>query len=134
MLKVSRRLNYGVQLMIALGNFKGNGTIPTKEMAEKLNIPLPFLHQIAHTLMQSGLIKATPGPKGGLRIGKNVEKITLLDIFESLEGQLTLPSMMEDEDEELTKEAKVTGELWEKVGVQVCSGLKSVNLVDLLDK
>ena len=70
MLKVSRRLNYGLQLMLALASEVDGGSKSTALIAEKLNIPLPFLHQIAHTLQQNGLIKATPGPRGGLRLGQ----------------------------------------------------------------
>ena len=69
MLKVSRKLNYGLQLMVALAFNKDNQSIATSKYAEQLEIPLPFLHQIAHALQLNGLIKATPGPKGGLRLG-----------------------------------------------------------------
>ncbi len=68
MFRISRRLDYGVQLMVALANEDKNTPKPTAQLAESLNIPLPFLHQIGHTLMQAGLIKASPGPRGGLRL------------------------------------------------------------------
>ena len=68
MFKISRRLDYGLQLMIALAADTEGRPQPSAQLAKKLQIPLPFLHQIAHTLMQSGLIKASPGPRGGLRI------------------------------------------------------------------
>ena len=78
MFRISRRLDYGVQLMVALAAEDENRPIPTAALAEKLEIPLPFLHQIAHTLMQSGLIKASPGPRGGLVVLRSAAKSSLV--------------------------------------------------------
>ncbi len=68
MFRVSRRLDYGLQLMTSLASDPENHSQPTAALATKLDMPLPFLHQIAHVLMQAGLIKATPGQKGGLQV------------------------------------------------------------------
>ena len=62
MFKVSRRLDYGLQLMIALAHNETNAPQATAVLSEQLHIPLPFLHQIGRALIQGGLIKATPGP------------------------------------------------------------------------
>jgi Rrf2 family protein len=90
MFRISRRLDYGLQLMIALANDPENRPQSTASLADKLQIPLPFLHQIGHMLMQAGLIKASPGPHGGVRLNKPVESITVLQIVEVLEGPITL--------------------------------------------
>lgn len=90
MFRISRRLDYGLQLMIALGAESENRPQSTASLAEKLQIPLPFLHQIGHTLMQAGLIKATPGPRGGLRLNQPADCITVLQIIETLEGKITV--------------------------------------------
>jgi Rrf2 family protein len=95
MFRISRRLDYGVQLMVALASEEENRPIPTATLAEKLEIPLPFLHQIAHTLMQAGLIKASPGPRGGLRLSQSPESISLLRISETLEGPICLNPCLE---------------------------------------
>jgi Rrf2 family protein len=88
MFKISRRLDYGLQLMIALAAKNSDRPTPSAQLSEQLIIPLPFLHQIAHTLMQSGLIKASPGPRGGLRLNQPAEAITVLKIAEVLEGPI----------------------------------------------
>jgi len=88
MFKVSRRLDYGLQLMIALAQNESNQPQATAILSDRLHIPLPFLHQIGRTLIQGGLIKATPGPHGGLRLAHAPEKVTLLQIVETLEGPI----------------------------------------------
>ena len=86
MFRISRRLDYGLQLMIALAQESDNRAQATAVLADKLQIPLPFLHQIGRSLIQGRLIKATPGPHGGLRLNLAAEEISLLQIVETLEG------------------------------------------------
>jgi Rrf2 family protein len=90
MFRISRRLDYGLQLMIALANDPENRPQSTASLAEKLQIPLPFLHQIGHMLMQAGMIKASPGPHGGVRLNRPSSAITVLQIVEILEGPVSL--------------------------------------------
>lgn len=90
MFRISRRLDYGLQLMIALANDADNKPQSTASLAEKLQIPLPFLHQIGHMLMQAGMIKASPGPHGGVRLNRPANAITILQIVEILEGPVSL--------------------------------------------
>jgi Rrf2 family protein len=90
MFRISRRLDYGLSLMLALAAEKEDRPLPTAALAEKLSMPLPFMHQIAHSLMQAGLIKATPGPRGGLRLNRTPSEISVLHIIEALEGSIDL--------------------------------------------
>jgi Rrf2 family protein len=90
MFRVSRRLDYGLQLMIALAQDEEKRSLATAVMAERLHIPLPFLHQIGRSLIQGGLIKATPGPRGGLRLNQSPDQVSLLQIIETLEGPVRI--------------------------------------------
>ena len=90
MFRISRRLDYGLNLMLALASENSDMPQSTASLAEKLNMPLPFMHQIAHSLMQSGLIKATPGPRGGLRLNRPTTEVSVLQIIEALEGPINL--------------------------------------------
>jgi Rrf2 family cysteine metabolism transcriptional repressor len=90
MFRVSRRLDYGLQLMVALAQDEENRPQATALLADRLHIPLPFLHQIGRSLIQGGLIKATPGPRGGLRLHQDPAQITLLQIIETLEGPVRI--------------------------------------------
>ena len=131
MIKVSRRLNYGLQLMICLAEKPVDELVPTSVVAEELGIPLPFLHQIAHTLMQSGLIKATPGPRGGLHVGNDPAEITLLQIFESLEGVMTVPAPITDSVNAQCFESQISCRVWEEIGTGLLDSLKKITLAEL---
>lgn len=134
MLKISRRLDYGIQLMVALAKEENNIPLPTAKLSENLNIPLPFLHQIGHTLMQSGLVKASPGPKGGLRLNLAAENISVLRIAEALEGPVCLNDCIESPEEcEHINECSAKG-MWTFLQSQILDYLGGVNLGDLAKK
>ena len=117
MFRVSRRLDYGLQLMIALASDYEKGSQTTGSLAEKLGIPLPFLYQISHTLIRSGLIKAFSGPHGGLQLNKPANQITIGQIFQAIEGSLTINPCTAMEDRGET--ACVTAALWQDLETNI---------------
>ncbi len=129
MLKISRKLNYGLQLMVALACNKNNQSTATSKYAEQLQIPLPFLHQIAHALQLNGLIKATPGPKGGLRLGNKGLDTTLFDIIHALEGRFSVPA---GEDDVQIAENDIALGVWKEVGSRINTVLRDYTLADLI--
>ena len=76
--------------MTALAEDPHNGAKSTASISDKLGIPLPFLHQIAHALTHAKLIDATPGPKGGIRLNRQASDISILDIAIALDGPISL--------------------------------------------
>ncbi len=126
MFRVSRRLDYGLQLMVALAQDEDNRPQATAVLAERLSIPLPFLHQIGRSLIQGGLIKATPGPRGGLRLHQDPAEITLLQIIETLEGPVRITPETNNHAEGLE-----TSATWDDLQDVLVSYLEKVTLSSL---
>ena len=127
MFRISRRLDYGLQLMIALAQESENRAQATAVLAEKLQIPLPFLHQIGRSLIQGRLIKATPGPHGGLRLNTPASEITLLQIVETLEGPVCITPCLDGEN--CTRnDACMSNPVWADLQSTLLNHLSSVRL------
>ena len=127
MFRISRRLDYGLQLMIALAQESDTRAQATAVLAEKLLIPLPFLHQIGRSLIQGRLIKATPGPHGGLRLNLPAEDITLLQIVETLEGPVCISPCLDGEPCE-RQGGCMSNPVWNELQTQLVDHLSSVRL------
>lgn len=127
MFRVSRRLDYGVQLMIALAKDESNRSQATALLSERLHIPLPFLHQIGRALIQGGLIKATPGPHGGLRLSHSPERVTLLQIVETLEGPVRVTPEPSENGNGVASRA-----IWEDLQAKLVTYMRGITLQDLL--
>jgi Rrf2 family protein len=131
MFRISRRLDYGLQLMVALASQPDNHPQSTAALADRLKIPLPFLHQIGHMLMQAGLIKASPGPHGGIRLNRLPETITLLQIVEILEGAVSLHPCQECDDDCIDTDGCTTQMTWDMLQDKVVEYLRSITLNSL---
>jgi Rrf2 family protein len=126
MFRVSRRLDYGVQLMIALAQDETNRSQATALLSERLHIPLPFLHQIGRALIQGGLIKATPGPHGGLRLSNCAERVSLLQIVETLEGPVRVTPEPSENGNGVASRA-----VWEDLQAKLIAYMRAITLKEL---
>ncbi len=127
MFHISRRLDYGLQLMIALAQEPDNRAQATAVLAEKLQIPLPFLHQIGRSLIQGRLIKATPGPHGGLRLNLPAEDISLMQIVETLEGPVCISPCLDGETCQRA-EGCMSNPVWNELQIKLVDHLNSIRL------
>ncbi len=133
MFRISRRLDYGLHLMMALAADETGQAQPSAKLSEKLQIPLPFLHQIAHSLMQAGLIKASPGPRGGLRLNGDPNSITVLAIAEVLEGPTCLTPCLDCSDDCPRKESCQAQYMWGELQTKIIENLRRWTLQSLLE-
>jgi Rrf2 family protein len=132
MFRISRRLDYGLHMMLALAQNNKNQPQSTASLSKKLGMPLPFMHQIAHALMQSGLIKATPGPRGGLRLNQAAESISVLNIVEALEGPILLNPCQDCSDSSPRQESCLAHSAWDELQQKIVLHLESITLESLL--
>lgn len=90
MFQISRRVDYAVRIMLALGQTAEGEWARAASIARKMLIPLPFLHKITADLVQAGLVATRPGPAGGLALALPAPKVTLLRIVEAIDGPVCI--------------------------------------------
>jgi Rrf2 family transcriptional regulator, iron-sulfur cluster assembly transcription factor len=88
MFKVNRRTDYAVRIMLSLG--AAESQLKAIELKELTAVPVAFVHKIVQELARSGLVWTTAGPDGGATLARPASGITLLEIFEVMEGPIRL--------------------------------------------
>ena len=86
-LKVSEAASLAMHSMVFLKE-NASRVISTRELSEALNASGNHLSKVMQRLTRENLVKPVRGPKGGFTLSKKADKITLLDIFEAMEGSL----------------------------------------------
>jgi Rrf2 family protein len=66
----------------------------TGRLAEILCVSHSHLAKVLQRLVREGLIESLRGPGGGFRLSKPRDEITLLDIFEAIEGPYEPPDCL----------------------------------------
>ncbi len=90
MLALSQTTGYAILALSCLSGC-GDQWVMAKDMARCTGISLPYLSKVLHALGNSGLIEAKRGYRGGFRLARPADQITLLDIAEAVEGEAWKP-------------------------------------------
>ena len=94
-MRIRRDIEYA--LIALLGMKDSERAMSTRELAGEFNIPLNLLRKIFHSLRNRGLIEASRGPKGGFRLKRNLEELSLQEVIEAIDGPVHLALCLKGE-------------------------------------
>jgi Rrf2 family iron-sulfur cluster assembly transcriptional regulator len=91
-MKVSTRGDYAARALLSLALHGSERPTSVKEIAERTNLPQPYLEQILLSVKGAGLVRSKRGVGGGYVLARPPQEITLAEIVTAVEGpQLPLP-------------------------------------------
>jgi Rrf2 family protein len=88
-LSLKRKGDYAVRAMISVGRHYETGLRQARQISTEMHIPYKTLTLILAGLVTEGLLVAAHGPKGGYRLARPPNEISLLNIIEAAEGPAT---------------------------------------------
>lgn len=89
MLALTRKTDYALVAMAELAR-RVPSLVSAREIAQSVRVPLPVLTNILHLLLRRGLVVSTRGARGGYRLARGPERISLEDLIEAIEGPFRL--------------------------------------------
>ena len=90
MLKINRRTDYAIRVMVCLSKRPPGSRVPTQEIQKEMLVPRAFLQRIVADLAKKKLLHTFPGPNGGLQLSRPIESTTLREVYEAIEGPLLI--------------------------------------------
>jgi Rrf2 family protein len=60
--------------------------VPAARLAAYFKLPAPYLNKQLQALARAGIVRSTPGPRGGFELARKTDEITLLDVVVAIEG------------------------------------------------
>ncbi len=124
-MKITARVEYAVLALFELALGRADCQIQAREISTRQRIPLRFLEQILIQLKKAGLVKSVRGASGGYLLGREAAAITLKDVVEAVEGELTLL------DPHLSTDSMVYL-VWREVETDFLAKLSSITMQDLV--
>lgn len=130
-MRLTRAGEYAVRCILYLCG-KGQGTLVSKqEVADNADIPAHFLAKIAQQLAKNGLIEIRQGSHGGYVLLKQPTEISLLEVVETMIGEIYLNDCILRPESCGNSETCAVHQVWQKVRRQMRSTLAAVNMEDL---
>lgn len=136
---ISMRSIYALKALGVLARERHKDSFLIAEIAQAENIPKKFLEAILLSLKVKGILASKKGPKGGYSLAKPAESLTIGDIIEALEGDLSPIQCLNGAAHAGCPECNGESSCGVKlimadVKLAVCSILDSVTLADMLSR
>lgn len=88
MLQITREGEYAFRAVLYLASRPADKLSRVIEISEAAEIPTSYLSKIMRRLGAAGIVRSYRGPKGGFRLARAPESITLREAIEAIEGSI----------------------------------------------
>ncbi|MEJ2626275.1 MAG: Rrf2 family transcriptional regulator [Pseudolabrys sp.] len=85
-MKLGDGVEQAIHSVLLLSGLSETGVLSAAALAEFHGVSPSYLLKHLQAMARAGLLDSVPGPKGGYRLAKAADKITLLDIVVAVEG------------------------------------------------
>ena len=128
-MKLTTRGHYSVKALLDLSLQPGYGPTSVRSIAQRQELPAPYLEKLLIELRRAGLVESVRGAQGGYRLGRSPTQISLGQILEAVGETIDpLPHHVPDADQ---AEDWVTFTLWNRLHEKLKEALYSISLEDL---
>lgn len=128
-MKLTTRGHYSVKALLDLSLQQGVGPTPVKAIAQRQDLPAPYLEKLLIEMRRAGLVKSVRGVQGGYQLARKPSQISLGQILEAV-GETIEPLPRHTPDAEQAEDW-VTFTLWHRLSQKLKEALYSITLADL---
>lgn len=128
-MKLTKRGHYSVKALLDLSLQASESLASVNAIAQRQNLPAPYLEKLLIELRRAGLVKSVRGAQGGYCLAKSSADISLGEILEAV-GEVIDP-LPRYEPNAGHAEDWVTFSIWNRLHEKLKSALYSISLEDL---
>jgi Rrf2 family protein len=85
-MKLGDGVEQAIHSVLLLSSLAADGVLAAAALAEYHGVSTSYLLKHLQALAGAGILQSVPGPKGGYRLARSADKISLLDIVLAVEG------------------------------------------------
>ena len=128
-MKLTTRGHYSVKALLDLSLQPGYGPTSVKAIAQRQDLPAPYLEKLLIEMRRAGLVRSVRGAQGGYQLACPPRQISLGQILEAV-GEKVEPLSRHAPDN-TQAEDWVTFSLWKRLHQKLQEALYSIALEDL---
>ena len=89
--RLSDAANLAIHALVYLAGQQASDPVPTGQVARHFDVSEAHLSKVLQRLARTGLVRSVRGPGGGFVLAAKPADITLLSIYQAIDGALTRP-------------------------------------------
>lgn len=88
-MRMSEGVEWAIHCCTVLAFLEDDQALPAAKLAEFHGVPAAYLAKHLQALVRAGVCESVSGPRGGFRLGRTAEEISLLDVTLAVDGDRT---------------------------------------------
>src|SRR4026208_1715999 len=132
MLRLSKKPDYARIAMKHLATRPdGGASSSARECSGSSDIPLELLAKVLQRLVRARLLVSVRGTRGGYRLGRSAQLISVADVIQAVDGPVTVTACSEDDHncDQFTK-CSIRDPLW-KIKNRILDALTTVSVAEM---
>ena len=117
-MKLSTRGRYGLRALVDLAANAGEGTASLVQTARRQKLSVNYLEQVFASLRRAGIVTTVKGAGGGYALARDMDEITVKEVIEALEGEISIADEAAGVREDEVQSA-IRSLLWDEIDRQV---------------
>ncbi|KOT93037.1 Rrf2 family transcriptional regulator [Streptomyces sp. WAC 06783] len=85
-MRMSEGVEWALHCCVTLAWLGDERPVSTARLAASFELPPAYLNKRLQALVRAGVLSSTPGARGGFRLARPPERITLMDVVAAIEG------------------------------------------------
>ncbi|UCD50767.1 MAG: Rrf2 family transcriptional regulator [Phycisphaerales bacterium] len=126
-----RNTDYALRLAVNLARHYGEDSLSTRVLAEAEDVSYQLACKLMQKLHAAGLVESNMGPKGGFRLRRGPEEVSIHEVIEAIQGPLRLNRCLLSDGFCTRKDSCPVREKMSHLQEQMNGYLKSVTLGEL---
>jgi FeS assembly SUF system regulator len=132
MIRMSRQTDYGIVLMTHFARIPEGVTLTARGLAVHTHLPRPTVSKILKLLAREGLLISQRGVKGGYRLSRSPEAISVAHMIHALEGPIAMTVCVDPSPGECEHESSCACRpSWQQINDKVRGALETISLAEL---
>ncbi|HOW98462.1 MAG TPA: Rrf2 family transcriptional regulator [Kiritimatiellia bacterium] len=96
MLKLSKKVEYALMALLHMEGRRAAELATAREIADSCGAPVELLGKVLQALARGGLIESEQGARGGYRLARPADRITLGEVIEVVDGPVHIAACQDD--------------------------------------
>ena|SRR5688572_2070806 len=131
MIRLSRLTDYGIMLSTLLARERNGAPRSARDIAQRSKLPQPTVSKLLKGLAHGGILETHRGIRGGFRLAKAPEEITVADIIAALEGPIGITECTAHPGQCGVEPLCPVRTNWRKINKAVLDALSGITLAEM---
>lgn len=89
-MQITMSADYALRAVIDLADSSNGKLVAAGEIARRQDIPLSYAVKVLQALARAGIVVCQAGRKGGVRLLRSADELSVLDVVEAVDGPIAL--------------------------------------------